>query len=109
MKVHNIGSKIVNIGSTALMPGDSMDITEIQAGTPAIKVLAKHNFLRLDEGSQDVNDTPQEVAGNIEPQNESVNANQKQDKDSETEDSTKAEDTEKASKSTAKPVKTTSK
>lgn len=48
MLLKNIGEKIVNVGSTVLMPGDEMPLEENQ-NTPAIKVLADMGYLKVED------------------------------------------------------------
>lgn len=47
MTLYNVGTKIVNVGATVLMPGDSTPITDEQANVPSIQVLVNHGFLKL--------------------------------------------------------------
>lgn len=100
MKLYNIGTKIVNVGAKVLMPGSDMPITKIQAETPAIKVLVKHGFLKLEEDGK---------AEFVEPNIEEVKAEAKvEDKVEapveETKEEAKAEEPQKEVKKAAKKV-----
>lgn len=54
MKLKNIGTKIIHVGTKVLMPEDTMPITELQANTPAIQVLIKHKKLELIADAKEV-------------------------------------------------------
>ena len=45
MILRNIGTKIVNVGTIVLMPGDEHPFTDKEANTPAINKLCKKKFL----------------------------------------------------------------
>lgn len=47
MTIKNTGSKIVSIGTTVLMPDQSMTVSKAVAETPAIKALVKKEFLAV--------------------------------------------------------------
>jgi hypothetical protein len=47
MKLKNTGNKIVNVGSTILMPDQEMDITAELATTPGIKALARKGIVSV--------------------------------------------------------------
>lgn len=49
MKISNKGSKIINIGTTILMPDASMDINEATLKLPAIQVFIAKGLLETDE------------------------------------------------------------
>ena len=47
MKLKNISSKIVNVGSVVMMPGDERDFFKADVDTPAIHALCKREILEL--------------------------------------------------------------
>ena len=49
MKLKNIGSKIINVGSTVMMPGDEGEFPKSMVDTPAILVLCKLGYLEMSE------------------------------------------------------------
>lgn len=49
MKIRNKGSKIINIGTTILMPDASMDINEATLELPAIQAFIAKGLLETDE------------------------------------------------------------
>ena len=49
MKIRNKGSKIINIGTTILMPDASMDINEAPRKLPAIQAFIAKGLLETDE------------------------------------------------------------
>lgn len=49
MKISNKGSKIINIGTTILMPDASMDINEATLKLPAIQAFIAKGLLETDE------------------------------------------------------------
>ena len=49
MKIRNKGSKIINIGTTILMPDASMDINEATLKLPAIQAFIAKGLLETDE------------------------------------------------------------
>lgn len=49
MKIRNKGSKIINIGTTILMPDASMDINEATLKLPAIQAFISKGLLETDE------------------------------------------------------------
>ena len=49
MKIRNKGSKIINIGTTILMPDASMDINEAILKLPAIQAFIAKGLLETDE------------------------------------------------------------
>lgn len=57
MILHNIGTKIINVGSTILMPGDSMQISKVTAQLPAIEAFCEMGFTSIE------NDTPVVTCG----------------------------------------------
>ena len=58
MKILNTGSKVVNIGSTVLLPGKDMPCTKAIAEAPSIKALVGKGFLTIiDEPKQSVRGT----------------------------------------------------
>ena len=48
MNIKNIGSKIVNIGTIVLMPGDSVTLDSKWNDVPAIRSLVDHGFLAVE-------------------------------------------------------------
>lgn len=48
MKLVNISSKIINIQNIALMPDDSVEITDKEASAGSVQALVKMKYLRLD-------------------------------------------------------------
>lgn len=48
MILHNIGSKIINVGPTILMPGDSMNISEEISKLPAIRAFCEMGFVMVE-------------------------------------------------------------
>jgi len=51
MLLINTGTKIVNVGSYVIMPGDSKPFPARMLDTPAIKILCKHGMLKVVEES----------------------------------------------------------
>lgn len=49
IEIKNTGKKLVHIGKTPLMPGESVKVSDKVAVTPAIKVFAKRGILSLTE------------------------------------------------------------
>ncbi len=49
MKIRNKGSKIINIGTTILMPDASMDVNEATLKLPAIQAFIAKGLLETDE------------------------------------------------------------
>lgn len=45
MFVKNIGDKIIGIGAKILMPDETIEITETEAASPALKVLMQFGYL----------------------------------------------------------------
>ena len=52
MILKNIGSKIINVGSTILMPEDEMEISKEIAETPSILALVNMKFLSIENGKK---------------------------------------------------------
>lgn len=52
MKIKNIGSKIIGVGTTVLMPEDSMTVDKLTANSPAIKKLVDMKLLALDDSDE---------------------------------------------------------
>ncbi len=50
--IKNNGNKIVHIGTKALMPGDSVNVSDKAADVPAVKVLAKQNVLTVSDAAE---------------------------------------------------------
>ena len=48
MILHNIGSKIINVGTVILMPGDSMNITADTAALPAMQAFCEMGFVMIE-------------------------------------------------------------
>jgi len=49
MTIKNIGSKIISVGTTALLPDDTMPANEALCNTPAIKAFVRKNLLSIIE------------------------------------------------------------
>ena len=49
MKLKNIGSKIISVGSTVLMPGEEKSFPNSAVDTPAVHVLANFGYLEMEE------------------------------------------------------------
>lgn len=49
IEIKNTGKKLVHIGKTPLMPGESVKVSDKVAVTPAIKVFAKRGILSMTE------------------------------------------------------------
>lgn len=47
MTLLNIGSKIINVGTTILMPGDKMEISEEISKLPAIQAFVELGFISI--------------------------------------------------------------
>lgn len=47
MTIKNTSSKIISIGKTVLLPGDSMDVSEAIANAPAIKAMIGRGQLTI--------------------------------------------------------------
>ena len=47
MKVKNIGGKIVNIGTTAILPDETAQVNDSYADNPAFTCLVKHGNLTI--------------------------------------------------------------
>lgn len=47
MTLLNIGSKIINVGTTILMPGDKMEISEEISKLPAIQAFVELGFVSV--------------------------------------------------------------
>ena len=52
-KITNIGKKIVNIGTELVMPDDFVRVPDAIGEAPAIKALAKMNFLRIEKEAEE--------------------------------------------------------
>lgn len=58
MKILNTGSKVVNIGTTVLLPGKDMTCNKAIAEAPSIKALVEKGFLTvIDEPKQSARGT----------------------------------------------------
>ena len=62
MKIRNKGSKIINIGTTILMPDASMDINEATLKLPAIQAFIAKGLLETDESEAAVQKAVEEAA-----------------------------------------------
>lgn len=62
MKIRNKGSKIINIGTTILMPDASMDINEATLKLPAIQAFIAKGLLETDESEAAFQKAVEEVA-----------------------------------------------
>ena len=63
MKVTNIGTKIVNIGSEILLPDKTIEIADEVANAPSVKALVNAKFLKIEGGKKaKTEDTPAEEA-----------------------------------------------
>lgn len=49
MVIKNIGDKIINIGTTVLMPDKEMSVNKELAATPAIQTFARMGFIKIEE------------------------------------------------------------
>lgn len=47
MKVKNIGGKIVNIGTTAILPDETVQVSDSYADNPAFTCLVEHGNLAI--------------------------------------------------------------
>lgn len=47
MKVKNVGGKIVSIGTTAILPGETVEVSDSYAENPAIVCLVKHKHVAI--------------------------------------------------------------
>lgn len=47
MKVKNVGGKIVSIGVTAILPGETAQVSDSYAKNPAVKCLIEHGNLSI--------------------------------------------------------------
>lgn len=47
MKVKNVGGKIVSIGTTAILPGETAEVSDSYAENPAITCLVKHKHVAI--------------------------------------------------------------
>lgn len=62
MKIRNKGSKIINIGTTILMPDASMDINEATLKLPAIQAFIAKGLLETDESEASFQKAVEEAA-----------------------------------------------
>ncbi|MFR5990264.1 MAG: hypothetical protein ACLUGP_07715 [Faecalibacterium prausnitzii] len=62
MKIRNKGSKIINIGTTILMPDASMDINEATLKLPAIQAFIAKGLLETDESESAFQKAVEEAA-----------------------------------------------
>lgn len=62
MKIRNKGSKIINIGTTILMPDASMDINEATLKLPAIQAFIAKGLLETDESEDAFQKAVEEAA-----------------------------------------------
>lgn len=51
MELKNISEKVINIGTTVVMPDKSITISEKQASLPSIKALAKQGYISVKKKS----------------------------------------------------------
>ena len=54
MKLVNIGSKIINVGATVLMPDSEMQVTEEVASLPAIKAFERMGLVKVKKDARAV-------------------------------------------------------
>lgn len=47
MLLKNTGSKLINVGSTVLMPGDEKNVPDAFADTPALKTFIRMEYLQI--------------------------------------------------------------
>lgn len=53
MKIRNIGSKIINIGATVLMPDAETEVSKEIAEAPAIRAFADMKLIEITEGESE--------------------------------------------------------
>lgn len=53
MIIKNIGSKIISIGATVLMPDNEMKVSADIASTPAIKTFARMGLVKIEEDEKE--------------------------------------------------------
>lgn len=53
MVIKNIGDKIINIGTTVLMPDKEMRASKELAATPAIQTFARMGFIKVEDGEEE--------------------------------------------------------
>ncbi len=58
MKLKNIGSKIINVGSIVLMPDEDIPVEASVAELPSIKAIVKAGFLSIEKSDSKPVDTP---------------------------------------------------
>jgi hypothetical protein len=63
MTIKNISQKVINIGTTILMPDKAMEATKAVTETPAIKAMAERGYLVITGGNGDKGEKPTEEKG----------------------------------------------
>lgn len=63
MTVKNISQKVINIGTTILMPDKEMEATKEVTETPAIKAMVERGYLVITGGDGDKGEKPAEEKG----------------------------------------------
>ena len=63
MTIKNISQKVINIGTTILMPDNAMKATEAVTETPAIKAMVERGYLAITGGDGDKVEKPAEEKG----------------------------------------------
>ena len=48
-KITNVGSKIIGVGKTLLMPDDVIEVADSIAGLPAMKAFEKKGFIKIEK------------------------------------------------------------
>ena len=48
-KITNVGSKIIGVGKTLLMPDDVIEVTDSIADLPAMKAFEKKGFIKIEK------------------------------------------------------------
>lgn len=75
MILRNIGTKIVNVGSVVLMPGDNQSFPKSMVDTPAIHTLCEKGFLKLEEEAEEKKaEKKPEDGGDEDPGKDETNA-----------------------------------
>ena len=52
MKITNIGTKIINIGSEILLPDKTIEVADEVANAPSVKALVAAKFLKVEGGKK---------------------------------------------------------
>lgn len=64
MTIKNISQKVINIGTTILMPDKAMEATKAVTETPAIKAMVERGYLAITGGDGGKGKKPTEEKGN---------------------------------------------